>query len=78
MWTNLDTVEGRTGHAQGLFSDAQLLGAIVDTSEDAIVGESLDPALDKCVTKALSRWTFPKPGDGEPVDVSYAFAFPPT
>lgn len=43
-----------------------------------IVGEFPDPALGKCVTKALAKWTFPKPGDGEPVDVSFPFAFSPT
>jgi hypothetical protein len=43
-----------------------------------VVGEPLDAALGKCVTKAIRSWTFPKPGDGEPVDVSYPFAFPPT
>jgi len=41
MSNHIGSVEGRTGHAQGVFSDAQLLGAVVDTSEDAIIGVTL-------------------------------------
>src|SRR5688572_10927609 len=40
MSTNLGSIEGRPAHAEGVFSDAQLLGAIIDTSEDAIVAKS--------------------------------------
>jgi two-component system CheB/CheR fusion protein len=41
MWTTLGSVERREDHAAAVFSNAQLLGAIVDASEDAIIVKSV-------------------------------------
>jgi outer membrane biosynthesis protein TonB len=67
----------KTPELAGTLTVAFVIAKTGKVSKAEVVGEPLDPALGKCMTKALSRWTFPKPGDGEPVDASFPFAFPP-
>ncbi len=45
------------------------------TNVKMVKDEIADKSVSKCMKTALERWRFPKPADGEPVDVSYPFRF---
>ena len=36
-----------------------------------------NPGVEGCIVKAVERWKYPKPKDGEPVKVSYPFRLEP-
>ena len=45
----------------------------------AVFGESdMHGDLDRCVTRAVRRWSFPRPEGGGSVLVSYPFVFTPS
>ncbi len=80
--------EVRHCYNEGLAHDPELGGSVVvefvidehgDVVESSILGKGTDLAdrkVSRCITKAIERWKFPKPEEGEAV-VTYPFILSP-
>ncbi|MEM6991092.1 MAG: AgmX/PglI C-terminal domain-containing protein [Myxococcota bacterium] len=79
--------EVRHCYNQGLVRDPKLEGRVtIDFTIGAtgkVTASSVDKStvgdenVDKCIAKAVKRWKFPKPSDGNDVEVAYPFVLSP-